>query len=91
MFMNIKTGEWDDDLCAFFGITKAMLPEIRSSSERYGTFHDGAFRGVPLAGCLGDQQAALFGQQCYTPGQVKMTYGTGWYAGIQTLRLTDHR
>ena len=68
MLMNIKTLKWDDDLCAFFDIDPAILANICSSSERLGLLlYDGCpFPNVPITGCLGDQQAALVGQQCFT-------------------------
>ncbi|KAJ3081614.1 Glycerol kinase [Quaeritorhiza haematococci] len=79
MLMNLATLEWDDELCEFFGVPKSVLPVIKSSSEVYGTVTDGNFRDVPIAGCLGDQQAALVGQRCFLPGDVKNTYGTGCF------------
>lgn len=79
MLMDLASLAWDEELLAIFDIPKALLPEIRSSSEVYGyTRADGPFGGeVPLAGDLGDQHAALVGQVCFEPGQVKNTYGTG--------------
>ncbi len=77
--MDLRTLSWDRELLDLFGIPKSLLPEIRSSSEVYGTtrglrpFPD----GVPVAGMAGDQQAALFGQACFAPGEAKCTYGTG--------------
>lgn len=79
MLMNLKTLEWDDDMCKFFGIGEHMLPKICSSSEVYGCVSQGRMKGKPIAGCLGDQQAALFGQQCFKEGQAKCTYGTGCF------------
>ena len=61
-----------------------MLPEIRTSSEVYGTVHDGELAGVPIAGILGDQQAATFGQACLEPGEAKNTYGTGNFLLLNT-------
>lgn len=76
MLMNLDTLDWDAELLAFFDISKAInLPEIRSSSEVYANIKSGALRGIPIAGCLGDQQAALVGQQCLAKGQAKATYG----------------
>ena len=68
MLMNIKTLKWDDDLCSFFDIDPTILANICSSSERLGLLlYDGCpFPNVPITGCLGDQQAALVGQQCFT-------------------------
>jgi glycerol kinase len=78
LLMDLRTLAWDDDLLAAFGIPRAMLPEIRSSSEIYGTAADSTpLAGVPIAGILGDQQAATFGQAAFGPGESKNTYGTG--------------
>ena len=74
--MNLKTLAWDPALLKVFDIPRAMLPEIRSSSEVYGAGRD-PLQGVPVAGILGDQQAALFGQACFARGEAKNTYGTG--------------
>ncbi|HWF00761.1 MAG TPA: glycerol kinase GlpK [Caulobacteraceae bacterium] len=76
MLMNLRTLDWDDDLCAGIGVPRTMLPQIRSSSEVYGAGR-GVLEGAPVAGALGDQQAALFGQTCFSPGEAKCTYGTG--------------
>jgi glycerol kinase len=81
--MNIATLEWDDELLALFDIPRACLPQIRPSSEIYGVC-DGALAGVPLAGALGDQHAALLGQACIAPGDVKNTYGTGCFLLMNT-------
>ena len=83
MLFNIHTGDWDDDLLALFGIPRAVLPQVRASSEVYGeTTHFGA--PIPIAGIAGDQQAALFGQACTRPGMVKNTYGTGCFMLMNT-------
>ncbi|GAA4412693.1 glycerol kinase GlpK [Nibrella viscosa] len=82
--MNLKTLEWDDDLLQAFDIPRAMLPQIRSSSEVYGKVTSEVLPGVPVAGILGDQQAALVGQTCYEPGQAKNTYGTGCFLLMNT-------
>ncbi|MGB7538920.1 MAG: glycerol kinase GlpK [Anaerolineales bacterium] len=82
LLMNLQTLDWDDGLLRLFGIPRAMLPRICSSSEIYGTFRAGfcpPLQGVPIAGDLGDQQAALFGQTCFNPGEAKNTYGTGCF------------
>lgn len=79
MLMNIETLKWDPTLIKFFGVPISVLPTIKSSSEVYGPIHSGPLAGVPLAGCLGDQQAALVGQQCLSRGQAKATYGTGCF------------
>jgi glycerol kinase len=82
--MNLRTLDWDDELLAAFEIPRAILPEVRSSSEVYGTARLPAISGVPIAGILGDQQAALVGQACFHPGEVKNTYGTGCFLLMNT-------
>jgi len=82
--MNLKTLEWDEDVLATFGIPKAMLPVIKSSSESYGTATESALQGVTIAGILGDQQAALVGQTCFRAGEAKNTYGTGCFLLMNT-------
>src|SRR5713101_7982969 len=82
--MNLKTLDWDDELLAAFEIPRAMLPEVRSSSEVYGKATLQAVGGVPITGILGDQQAALVGQACFLPGEVKNTYGTGCFLLMNT-------
>lgn len=82
--MNLETLAWDDELLRAFGIPRAILPEIRSSSEVYGTAKLDAVRDVPIAGILGDQQAALAGQACFAPGEAKNTYGTGCFLLMNT-------
>lgn len=79
MLMNIDTLKWDPFLLNFFNIDESVLPKIKSSSEFYGTIKTGPLAGIPISGCLGDQQAALVGQQCLEKGQVKCTYGTGCF------------
>ncbi len=83
MLMNLSTVDWDDELLGAFGIPRQMLPEIRSSSEVYGEAR-GPLHGVPVASALGDQQAALFGQTCFAPGDAKCTYGTGSFLLLNT-------
>jgi len=83
MLMNIATLDWDDDLLAAMGVPRAMLPRIVPSSHVYGEAR-GLLAGVPVAGALGDQQAALFGQTCFTPGEAKCTYGTGSFLLLNT-------
>ncbi len=83
MLMNLQTLDWDNEILAVMGIPKAMLPQIRASSKYYGDAV-GGLAGVPIAGDLGDQQAALFGQACYTPGEAKNTYGTGCFMLLNT-------
>jgi len=82
--LDLKTLDWDPELLASFEIPRAMLPEVRSSSEVYGTATLPAISGVPVAGILGDQQAALVGQACFHPGEVKNTYGTGCFLLMNT-------
>ena len=78
MLMDLRTLAWDPDICAEVGVPLAALPEIRSSSELYGRTSESAFfAGTPVAGVLGDQHAATFGQTCFEPGDAKNTYGTG--------------
>jgi len=88
MLMDLETLQWDDELLGLFNIPRAMLPEIRSSSEpqSYGTTRaNGPMRGeVPLTGILGDQQAATVGQVCFAPGEAKNTYGTGNFMLLNT-------
>ena len=82
--MNLRTLTWDDELLAAFEIPPSMLPSICSSAERYGTVASGPLRGVPITGILGDQQAALVGETCFHPGEVKNTYGTGCFLLMNT-------
>ncbi|MBF4634509.1 glycerol kinase GlpK [Agreia pratensis] len=78
LFLDLKTLEWDDEILKAFDVPKSMLPEVRSSSEVYGLVHDSSLlREVPVAGILGDQQAATFGQAAFDKGEAKNTYGTG--------------
>ncbi|GLK18720.1 MULTISPECIES: glycerol kinase GlpK [Herbiconiux] len=78
LFMDLETLEWRDDILEVFGVPKSMLPAIKSSSEIYGTVHTSSLlREVPVAGILGDQQAATFGQAAFDAGEAKNTYGTG--------------
>jgi glycerol kinase len=81
--MNLHTLEWDEGILALFGIPRACLPSIVSSSEVYGEAV-GMLAGVPIAGILGDQQAALVGQACFEPGEAKNTYGTGCFMLMNT-------
>ncbi len=85
MLFNIHTLRWDDELLQLFNIPTAVLPQVKSSSEIYGhTQHVLAAHSIPIAGIAGDQQAALFGQQCTHPGMVKNTYGTGCFMLMNT-------
>jgi glycerol kinase len=83
LLMNLSTLDWDDELLSVMGVPGAMLPEIRPSSEVYGRAVD-PLDGVPVAGILGDQQAALFGQVCFDVGDAKNTYGTGCFMLLNT-------
>ena len=82
--MNLKTLDWDEELLRAFEIPRSMLPLVRSSSEVYGAARPQEISGVPVAGVLGDQQAALVGQACFRPGEVKNTYGTGCFLLMNT-------
>ncbi|MFD0199546.1 MULTISPECIES: glycerol kinase GlpK [Saccharothrix] len=85
LLMDLETLSWDEGIAADMGIPLSMLPEIRSSSEEYGKVRErGALAGVPIAGILGDQQAATFGQACLSPGEAKNTYGTGNFVLLNT-------
>jgi glycerol kinase len=87
MLMNLETLDWDDELLGFFGIPRAMLPQIKPSSDprQYGeVVAPSGFAGIPLTGILGDQQAAMFGQVCFAPGEAKNTYGTGNFMLLNT-------
>ncbi|AKC71318.1 glycerol kinase GlpK [Pandoraea oxalativorans] len=85
MLFNIHALEWDDELLALLDVPRSMLPEVRSSSEVYGHTATPLFSApVPIAGIAGDQQAALFGQMCLSPGMVKNTYGTGCFMVMNT-------
>ena len=78
LFMDLETLQWDDEILSVFNVPKSMLPEIKSSSEVYGTAHSSSLlRETPIAGILGDQQAATFGQAAFDTGESKNTYGTG--------------
>ncbi len=81
---NLQTLDWDDALLEAFEVPRGMLPEVRSSSEIYGHTAIPGLEGVPIAAILGDQQAALVGQACFEPGQVKNTYGTGCFLLMNT-------
>jgi glycerol kinase len=83
LLMNLRTLDWDPRICESMGVPMAVLPEIRSSAEVYGEAR-GALAGVPVASALGDQQAALFGQTCFSPGEAKSTYGTGTFLLLNT-------
>ena len=82
--MNLETLDWDKGMLEAFGIPAAMLPKIRSSSERYGVAKEPAIKDVAISGILGDQQAALVGQTCFEAGEAKNTYGTGCFLLMNT-------
>jgi glycerol kinase len=85
LLFNIHTLEWDDELLRILDIPRAMLPEVRASSEVYGETDPALFgAAIPIAGIAGDQQAATFGQGCFEPGQAKNTYGTGCFLLMNT-------
>jgi glycerol kinase len=83
MLMDLQTLDWDDAILDAIGVPRAVLPEIRSSSQTYGDA-TGDLSGIPVAGDLGDQQAALFGQTCFAVGEAKNTYGTGNFLLLNT-------
>ncbi len=82
--LNLDSLTWDSELLHAFGVPKAILPQICSSSETYEQARLAPIKGVPIAGILGDQQAALFGQTCFKPGEAKNTYGTGCFLLMNT-------
>jgi glycerol kinase len=85
MMMNLQTLDWDDEILQVMGIPRQMLPDIRPSSQVYGEIkHPSLFKGVPVAGILGDQQGALVGQTCFSVGEAKNTYGTGSFMLLNT-------
>jgi glycerol kinase len=96
LLLNLNTARWDDELCAYFGVPRALLPEVLPSAADFGRTHGLDFLpdGVPITGVAGDQQAALFGQCGFTAGQAKCTYGTGAFflehIGEQPI-LSRHR
>jgi len=83
MMMSLETLDWDDEILGILDVPRSMLPEIRASSEVYGDAK-GDLAGIPVAGDLGDQQAALFGQTCFSVGEAKNTYGTGNFLLLNT-------
>ena len=91
LLMNLSTLDWDDELLAAFDVPRTLLPEIRSSSEIYGTVRgEDLLNGVPVAGILGDQQAATFGQAAFDAGEAKNTYGTGNFLIVNTGETPVH-
>lgn len=83
LLMDLKTHQWDEDLLNLMGVPVDILPEIRPSSQIFAESH-GILEGIPIASILGDQQAALFGQTCFQPGEAKNTYGTGCFMLLNT-------
>lgn len=83
MLFNIKTLKWDKKICDYFEIPMSMLPEVKKSSDYFGSISLFGYE-IPLTGVAGDQQAALFGQACFNPGDVKNTYGTGCFLLMNT-------
>ncbi|KAI9471905.1 MAG: hypothetical protein EXX96DRAFT_489939 [Benjaminiella poitrasii] len=93
MLMDIKSLNWSSEAIEFFKFEQVLLPRIVSSSEIYGDIYEGSLKGVPIAGCLGDQQAALVGQKCFQVGDAKNTYGTGCFMLFNTgnkMIQSDH-
>ncbi len=85
LLFNIKSLQWDEDLLKIFGIPKPILPEVLSSSGFFANTREELFgKSIPVTGCAGDQQAALFGHACFSPGSVKNTYGTGCFTLLNT-------
>ncbi len=83
LMMNLQTLDWDDEILGILGVPRAMLPAVMPSSAVYGNA-TGTLAGIPVAGDLGDQQAALFGQTCFSEGEAKNTYGTGCFMLLNT-------
>jgi glycerol kinase len=90
MLMDLKTLSWDSNIADTIGVPMSMLPEIHASSEVYGEVKSGPAAGIPIAGDLGDQQAATFGQTCFAVGEAKNTYGTGNFMLINTGTELTH-
>ncbi|CAO3682651.1 unnamed protein product [Rhizopus stolonifer] len=84
LLMDLKTLSWQPELLDFFNVPAKVLPKLCSSSEIYGKMADGPLEGIPIAGCIGDQQAALLGQKCFDRGEVKCTFGTGAFMLFNT-------
>ena len=95
MLLNLETGQYDDELATWLNVPMQILPEIRSSAEVYGETRaiPGLPDGIPIAGMAGDQQSALFGQACFSPGDAKCTYGTGAFLLMNTgeeIKYSNH-
>ena len=85
LLLDIRKGDWDDELCRLFRVPRQLLPEVHDNSRVFGTTAAGLFeRQLPIGGMAGDQQAALFGQACFEPGAIKSTYGTGCFMLVNT-------
>ena len=85
MLYNIRTGEWDNDICTLMNIPQCMLPTVKNCADDFGSINaDILGEPVPIYGVAGDQQAATIGQACFTPGMMKSTYGTGCFALMNT-------
>ncbi len=83
--LNLETQTWDEELCKFFNVPLAMLPEVMDCAADYGSTEKSLFDGeIPIRGILGDQQAATVGQACFSPGMIKSTYGTGCFMVLNT-------
>lgn len=96
LLLNLATVAWDDELCRYFAVPRALLPKVRPSSADFGATHGLDFLpdGLPITGVAGDQQAALFGQCCFSPGEAKCTYGTGAFLLLHIgdqPKLSRHR
>ncbi len=93
MLLNLKTLDWDNDLLRLFGIPRAMLPDVRDSAGDFGVTSKKLFGAeIPILGVAGDQQAAAIGQACFSPGDVKSTYGTGCFMLVNTAaKITPSR
>jgi len=93
--LDIRSGEWDEELCRLFRVPSALLPEVHDNSCIFGLTAPGLFdRQLPIGGMAGDQQAALFGQACFEPGMAKSTYGTGCFMLVNTGEeplVSEHR
>ena len=92
LFMNLDAGQWDDQMLALFDVPSALLPQIVGNAEVYGHTKGvpGLLDGTPICGMAGDQQAALFGQACFDPGEAKCTYGTGAFLLMNTGERRPH-
>lgn len=92
---NLRTQQWDEELLQFFGVPRALLPEVRDSADDYGNTQPALFGGaIRIGGIAGDQQAATVGQACFAPGMIKSTYGTGCFMVLNTgreFRLSKNR